>query len=117
MAEWCASVASQPGDMLTESNNLFGNLPLGCQRLNLITRYKAWLESRRGKIKVVVEAAMKKGAPIRIGVNSGSLEKDLLEKYGHATPEAMVESAMRHVEIHCQDFQESSGPTRLKPTD
>ncbi len=50
-------------------------------------------------VKAVVEAAMDKGAPIRIGVNAGSLEKDLLEKYGHATPEAMVESAMRHVRI------------------
>jgi len=52
-----------------------------------------------GKVRAVVEAAMGKGAPIRIGVNSGSLEKDLLAKYGHATPEAMVESALTHVEI------------------
>ena len=51
------------------------------------------------KVRAVVEAAMEKGAPIRIGVNAGSLEKDLLEKYGHATPEAMVESAMRHVKF------------------
>ncbi len=51
------------------------------------------------KIRAVVKSAMKNGIPIRIGVNSGSLEKDLLEKYGHATPEAMVESAMRHVRI------------------
>ncbi|MEK7398158.1 MAG: flavodoxin-dependent (E)-4-hydroxy-3-methylbut-2-enyl-diphosphate synthase [Candidatus Poribacteria bacterium] len=51
------------------------------------------------KIKAVVESAMKNGIPIRIGVNSGSLEKDLLEKYGHATPSAMAESAMRHVSI------------------
>jgi len=50
-------------------------------------------------VRAVVEAAMRKGAPIRIGVNAGSLENDLLEKYGHATPEAMVESAMRHVKI------------------
>ncbi|MFC1713388.1 flavodoxin-dependent (E)-4-hydroxy-3-methylbut-2-enyl-diphosphate synthase [Candidatus Poribacteria bacterium] len=50
-------------------------------------------------VRAVVEAAMEKGAPIRIGVNAGSLEMDLLEKYGHATPEAMVESAMRHVKI------------------
>jgi (E)-4-hydroxy-3-methylbut-2-enyl-diphosphate synthase len=51
------------------------------------------------KVRTVVEAAMEKGAPIRIGVNAGSLEKDLLARYGHATPEAMVESAMRHVKI------------------
>ena len=50
-------------------------------------------------VRAVVEAAKERGAPVRIGVNSGSLEKDLLEKYGHATPEAMVESAMRHVRI------------------
>lgn len=50
-------------------------------------------------IKAVVESAKKKEIPIRIGVNSGSLEKDLLAKYGHPTPEAMVESAMRHVAI------------------
>ncbi len=51
------------------------------------------------KVRAVVEAAREKVAPIRIGVNAGSLEKDLLEKYGHATPEAMVESVMRHVKI------------------
>ncbi|MGB9597170.1 MAG: flavodoxin-dependent (E)-4-hydroxy-3-methylbut-2-enyl-diphosphate synthase, partial [Candidatus Poribacteria bacterium] len=51
------------------------------------------------KIRAVVESAMKNSIPIRIGVNSGSLEKDILEKYGYATPEAMVESAMRHVKI------------------
>jgi len=50
-------------------------------------------------VRAVVEAAMEKGVPIRIGVNAGSLDEDLLEKYGHATPEAMVESAMRHVKI------------------
>jgi (E)-4-hydroxy-3-methylbut-2-enyl-diphosphate synthase len=50
-------------------------------------------------VRLVMEAAGKRSVPIRIGVNSGSLEEDLLEKYGHATPEAMVESAMRHVKI------------------
>ena len=51
------------------------------------------------RIKLVAEAAKEKGIPIRIGVNSGSLEKDILEKYGHACAEALVESALRHVEI------------------
>ena len=47
--------------------------------------------------------------PIRIGVNGGSLEKDLLKKYGTATPEAMVESAMRHIQIlEDLDFTEGS---------
>lgn len=51
------------------------------------------------KVKAVVEACKEKGIPIRIGVNSGSIEKDLLEKYGKPCAEAMVESARRHVEI------------------
>ncbi|MCG0314850.1 MAG: flavodoxin-dependent (E)-4-hydroxy-3-methylbut-2-enyl-diphosphate synthase, partial [Calditerricola sp.] len=51
------------------------------------------------KVKAVVEACKARGVPIRIGVNSGSIEKPLLEKYGHPTPEAMVESALKHVEI------------------
>jgi (E)-4-hydroxy-3-methylbut-2-enyl-diphosphate synthase len=46
------------------------------------------------KIKDVAVAAKERGVPIRIGVNGGSLDKDLLEKYGRATPEAMVESAL-----------------------
>jgi (E)-4-hydroxy-3-methylbut-2-enyl-diphosphate synthase len=51
------------------------------------------------KVKEVVRAAKKQKVPIRIGVNSGSLEKDLLAKHGEATPEAMVESALRHVRL------------------
>jgi len=53
----------------------------------------------RWKIKEVVSAIQDQGIPIRIGVNAGSLEKDLLKKYGHPTPEALVESAGRHIEI------------------
>ncbi len=53
----------------------------------------------RRKIEAVVSAAKDKGIPIRIGVNAGSLEKDLLEKYGYPTAEAMVESAIRHIGI------------------
>ena len=52
------------------------------------------------KIRALAEKAGSKNIPIRIGVNGGSLEKDLLEKYNdHATPEAMVESAMRHIDL------------------
>lgn len=51
------------------------------------------------RIKAVVDAAKAKHIPIRIGVNSGSLEKDILEKYGEVTPEGLVESALRHVRI------------------
>ncbi len=53
----------------------------------------------KAKVKEVVQAAKERDVPIRIGVNAGSLEKDLLHKYGKATPEAMVESALRHVHI------------------
>lgn len=51
------------------------------------------------KVRKVVEGCKAHNIPIRIGVNAGSLEKDLLEKYGKPTAEAMVESARRHVEI------------------
>ena len=51
------------------------------------------------KVKKVVEGCKNHNIPIRIGVNAGSLEKDLLEKYGKPTAEAMIESAKRHVEI------------------
>lgn len=51
------------------------------------------------KVKQVVEACKERNVPIRIGVNSGSIEKEILEKYGHPTPEALVESALKHVEI------------------
>ena len=51
------------------------------------------------RVKAVVDACQQKNIPIRIGVNGGSLEKPLLEKYGHPTPEAMVESARGHIEL------------------
>ena len=53
----------------------------------------------REKVKAVVRAAKERSVPIRIGVNSGSLEKGLLGKYGGATPEAMVESALGHIRL------------------
>jgi (E)-4-hydroxy-3-methylbut-2-enyl-diphosphate synthase len=54
---------------------------------------------REDRVRSVVESARDKNIPIRIGVNGGSLEKDLQEKYGEPTPEALLESAMRHVDI------------------
>ncbi len=51
------------------------------------------------KVKVVADACKARNIPIRIGVNAGSLEKRLLEKYGHPCPEAMVESAQGHVDL------------------
>ncbi len=66
---------------------------------------------REKRILAVVEKARDLGIPIRIGVNAGSLEKDLQKKYGEPTPEALVESALRHVEIldnlDFQDFKVS----------
>ncbi|MCY7485370.1 flavodoxin-dependent (E)-4-hydroxy-3-methylbut-2-enyl-diphosphate synthase [Paenibacillus alvei] len=54
---------------------------------------------RREKVEAVVKACKERGIPIRIGVNAGSLENHLLEKYGYPTPEAMVESALFHIGI------------------
>ena len=50
-------------------------------------------------VRAVARAAKAKGVPIRVGVNGGSLERDILEKHGGATPEALVESALRHVKL------------------
>jgi (E)-4-hydroxy-3-methylbut-2-enyl-diphosphate synthase len=59
------------------------------------------------KIKAVVDCARDSGIPIRIGVNAGSLEKDILKKYNGVTAEGMVESALRHIEmLRSLDFHE-----------
>jgi (E)-4-hydroxy-3-methylbut-2-enyl-diphosphate synthase len=54
---------------------------------------------KREKVEAVVRAAKEKGIPIRIGVNAGSLEKKILEKYGYPTADGMVESALHHIRI------------------
>ena len=53
----------------------------------------------RERVETLVAACKEKSIPIRVGVNSGSLEKDILERDGHPTPQGMVESATRHVEL------------------
>jgi (E)-4-hydroxy-3-methylbut-2-enyl-diphosphate synthase len=59
------------------------------------------------RVREVVDAARANGCAIRIGVNGGSLEKDLLEKYGEPCPEALVESALDHIKIlQDHDFHE-----------
>lgn len=68
------------------------------------------------RIRQVLTAAGKKGIPIRIGVNSGSLEEDILEKHGYPTAEALYESAMRHVDI-CQSFGFRDVIISVKSTD
>jgi len=62
-------------------------------RLNPGNIGEAW------KVREVVAAAKDRGIPVRIGVNAGSLEKDLLAKYGHPTPESIVQSAEGHIRI------------------
>ncbi|WP_409341737.1 flavodoxin-dependent (E)-4-hydroxy-3-methylbut-2-enyl-diphosphate synthase [Paenibacillus sp. MBLB4367] len=54
---------------------------------------------KRDKVEAVVRACKERGIPIRIGVNAGSLEKHLIDKYGYPTPDAMVESALFHINI------------------
>ena len=73
------------------------------------------------RVKAVVDACKDKQVPIRIGVNGGSLEKRLLEKYGHPTAEALVESAFTHLELlekfgfynSCVSMKSSSVPTMV----
>lgn len=62
---------------------------------------------REDRVRAVIDAAKDRNIPIRIGVNAGSLEKDLQKKYGEPTHEALVESAMRHIDIlDRHDFQD-----------
>ena len=70
----------------------------------------------RDRIHQVLGAARDKGIPIRIGVNSGSLEEDILEKHGYPTAEALYESAMRHVGI-CDEFGFRGVIISVKSTD
>ncbi|MGA7160312.1 MAG: flavodoxin-dependent (E)-4-hydroxy-3-methylbut-2-enyl-diphosphate synthase [Bacteroidota bacterium] len=70
----------------------------------------------KDRIREVLTAAKDKGIPIRIGVNSGSLEEDILEKHGYPTAEALYESAMRHVGI-CDEFDFHDVIISVKSTD
>lgn len=66
---------------------------------------------KEDRVRAVVDAARDRGIPIRIGVNAGSLEKDLQKKYGEPTPAALVESALRNIDfldkLDFQDFKVS----------
>lgn len=70
----------------------------------------------RLKVREIVSAARDKGVPIRIGVNAGSLEKDLLRKYRHPTAKALVESAGRHIRI-LEDLKFGAIKVSLKASD
>ena len=75
----------------------------------------------KDRVKAVVDVCKEKKIPIRIGVNGGSLEKSILEKYGHPTAEALVESALGHVALLeeqgfydiCISMKSSSVPTTM----
>ncbi|MEE9165921.1 MAG: flavodoxin-dependent (E)-4-hydroxy-3-methylbut-2-enyl-diphosphate synthase [Candidatus Neomarinimicrobiota bacterium] len=71
---------------------------------------------KRDRVEAVLDKVKSVGLPIRIGVNAGSLEKDLLEKYGYPTPRAMVESAERHIRI-CKEFDFEDIVVSLKSSD
>ncbi len=74
------------------------------------------------RVRAVADACRERGIPIRIGVNGGSLEKELLEKYGGVTPEALVESAFGHIRLLeacgfqdiCVSLKSSSVPVTMK---
>lgn len=74
------------------------------------------------RVKAVAQACARRGIPIRIGVNGGSLEKPLLAKYGGVTPEALVESAFGHIALLnrydfddiCISLKSSSVPTTMR---
>ena len=74
------------------------------------------------RVKAVVDACKERNIPIRIGVNGGSLDKKLLEKYGHPTAEALVESAFEHIALLekyefydiCVSMKSSTVPTMVK---
>jgi (E)-4-hydroxy-3-methylbut-2-enyl-diphosphate synthase len=70
----------------------------------------------KARVRELVEAARPRRVPIRIGVNKGSLEKDLLEKHHGAPPAALVESAMRHVRI-LEDLQYEEIKISVKSSD
>jgi len=71
---------------------------------------------RREKVEAVVKAAKERGIPIRIGVNAGSLEKRVLEKYGYPTADGMVESALYHIGI-LEDLDFTDIVVSLKASD
>ena len=70
----------------------------------------------RDRVREVVESASYYGVPLRIGVNGGSLEKDLIEKYKRPVAEALVESAFRHVEI-LEDLNFTNTVVSIKVSD
>ncbi|RLB07357.1 MAG: 4-hydroxy-3-methylbut-2-en-1-yl diphosphate synthase [Deltaproteobacteria bacterium] len=70
----------------------------------------------RNKLREIIEEARQRGVPIRIGINTGSLQKRILNRFGRATPEAMVESALECIKI-CEDIGHMAIKVSLKASD
>ncbi len=68
-------------------------------------------------VRKIIQAAKERGAAVRVGVNAGSLEKDLYRKYGGATPEALVESALRHLDFIVGELGFENLKVSLKSSD
>ena len=73
----------------------FGSLAAGAHKIRINPGNLGSARTRDSQFKEILKAAKDIGAAVRIGVNSGSLEKDLLDKYRHPTPEALADSALR----------------------
>jgi (E)-4-hydroxy-3-methylbut-2-enyl-diphosphate synthase len=71
---------------------------------------------QRDQLQEIIEQAKERGVPVRIGINAGSLEERLLKRFGHATPEAMVESALDSIKL-CEDIGHQAIKVSLKASD
>ncbi len=71
---------------------------------------------QRAQLQEIIEQARERRVPLRIGINAGSLEERFLKKFGHATPEAMVESALDSIKL-CEDLNHQAIKVSLKASD
>lgn len=71
---------------------------------------------QRGKLKEIIGEAKERGVPLRVGINAGSLEDSILKRFGHPTPEAMVESAVACIKL-CEDLGHRALKVSLKASD
>ena len=71
---------------------------------------------KRDRLQEIIAEAKERGVPIRIGINAGSLQERVLKRFGHATPEAMVESALECIKL-CEDIGHQAIKVSLKASD
>jgi (E)-4-hydroxy-3-methylbut-2-enyl-diphosphate synthase len=71
---------------------------------------------QKDKLREIIEEAKERGVPIRIGVNAGSLDQNIMDRFGKATPEAMVESALECIKL-CEDLEHTAIKVSLKASD